>query len=259
MKGQGVGQNYPTPHHRLCGDIDFYFTEDQFGKAMDLFASLGCQIKDEQHSSHAETEYKGIPIELHKRSATFYTHRLQQKYNKTIEGIIGSNTETITIDNTEIEILPPLANALQLLSHMLRHIITSGLGLRQICDWVLFMEKNFDKINEEEFITEIKELELEGTYKAISAIATDYLGLPKDKIFGTITDKDKQLAKKVLNVVMQYGNFGHYGEHDKTTSKWGYLQSYWWKVKNCYRFRKLAKSETRSYPIWQLHSIKDIL
>lgn len=259
LKGQGIAQNYPNPFNRVCGDIDLYFTPDCFEKAMEYFGTLDEEIEFSPEASHAETAYKGIKLELHKKSATFYTKRLQKRYNKISDKLILNSQTSVTINDKDIAVLPPLLNALQLLSHMLRHIITSGLGLRQVCDWVLFIDKNLCKIDKEEFITAMKELDLLGTYKAISAIAVDYLGLPAEKVVCEITDKDKKEAKKVLNLIMWYGNFGHYGEHSAASSKMEFLKSYIWKVKNCIRFRKLAKSETLNYPIWQLHSIKSVM
>lgn len=259
LKGQGIAQNYPNPLNRICGDIDLYFTPGNFEKAMEYFSSKEEPIEDHSEDSHAETAYKGVIVELHKKSATFYTKRLQKRYNQISDKLILNSQTSVTINDKDIAVLPPLLNALQLLSHMLRHIITSGLGLRQVCDWVLFIDKNLCTIDKEEFITAIKELDLLGTYKAISAISVDYLGLPAEKVVCEITDKDKKEAKKVLNLIMWYGNFGHYGEHCTASSKIEFLKSYIWKVKNCIRFRKLAKSETLNYPIWQLHSIKSVM
>ena len=259
LKGQGIAQNYPNPINRVCGDIDLYFTAGNFEKAMEYFGTLDEEIEFSPEASHAETSYKGIKLELHKKSATFYTKKLQKRFNAISDKLISNNRTYVTINDKRIAVLPPLLNALQLLSHMLRHIITSGLGLRQVCDWVLFINKDSCKIDKEEFMTAMKELDLLGTYKAISAIAVDYLGLPAEKVVCEITDKDKKEAKKVLNLIMRYGNFGHYGEHSRASSKTEFLKSYIWKVKNCIRFRRLAKSETWNYPIWQLHSIKNVM
>lgn len=259
LKGQGIAQNYPNPLNRICGDIDLYFTPGNFEKAMEYFSSKEEPIEDHSEDSHAETAYKGVKVELHKKNATFYTKRLQKRYNQISDKLILNSQTSVTINDKDIAVLPPLLNALQLLSHMLRHIITSGLGLRQVCDWVLFIDKNLCTIDKEEFITAMKELDLLGTYKAISAISVDYLGLPAEKVVCEITDKDKKEAKKVLNLIMWYGNFGHYGEHSTASSKIEFLKSYIWKVKNCIRFRKLAKSETLNYPIWQLHSLKSVM
>ena len=256
LKGQGVALNYPIPSHRICGDIDFFFLDSQFAQAMDHFSSLGCEIEDNSEDSHAETEYKGIKIELHKKSTAYYTKKLQQKYNTITGNILAKEQASTVINGTEIEVLPPMANAFQLLAHMMRHIIFSGLGLRQICDWVLFIHKHHNDIEKEQFIAYAKELQLLETYKAITAIAIDYLGLPAQCTMCNITAKDKRLAKKVLNLVMTYGNFGQYGEHSITGTKWEYLKAYLWKVKNCFRFRKLAGTEAWSYPMWQLHTIK---
>lgn len=259
LKGQGVALNYPIPHHRICGDIDLYFSSEHYGKAIEHFQSLGCTIDDSDIASHAETEYNGIKIEIHKKSSTYYTKKLQKRYEATLDTLLKEKKEYITINNKQIEVFPHMANALQLLSHMMRHIIFSGLGLRQVCDWCLFIKKYQDNIDKEKFIALMKELKLFETYKAITAISIYYLALPSEYALCELTQKDKKLAKKVLNLIMRYGNFGHYGEHSITSTKWEYAKSYAWKIKNCIRFRKIACNEAWNYPIWQLHTLKKII
>lgn len=259
LKGQGVALNYPIPSHRVCGDIDIYFTPKEFDKATEFFSTRGYSLEGDPDDAHCETKYRGIKLEIHKKCATFYTKRLQKQYNETIDSIVASSQADIKIGGCDISVLPPMANALQMLSHMLRHIIFSGLGLRQVCDWVLFVYKYQKYIDKELFEKYAKRLELWGIYKAVTAIATDYLGLPKEYALCDITLKDKKMAKKAFCLIMEYGNFGHYGEHSITTTRKEYLESYIWKIKNCIRFHKLAKSETWSYPTWQLHSAIKIM
>lgn len=259
LKGQGVALNYTNPGHRICGDIDIYLHRQQFEKAVSYFLSRGYELEGDPDDAHSETEYLGFKVEIHKKSATFYTGRLQKRYNEIIDSILATETEYTQIDGCPVALLPPIANALQLLSHMLRHIIFSGLGLRQVCDWVLFVYKHQQKIDKELFIKYAKELQLWETYKVITAIATDYLGLPNEYAMCEISRKEKRMAKKAFSLIMTYGNFGQYGEHCVATNKREYLKSYLWKVKNCIRFHKLAKAETWSYPIWQLHSILKVI
>lgn len=259
LKGQGVAQNYHTPNHRVCGDIDIYFTPQQFGQAVNFFSSKGCELEGGPEDSHTETTYSGIKVEIHRKSATFYTSRLQRRYDEIIAHVIEQENTLIEIEGHSVNVFPPIANALQLLSHMLRHIIFSGLGLRQVCDWMLFVYKYQKDLDKELFEKYAKDLELWETYKVVTAIATDYLGLPKEYALCNISQKDKKMAKKVFCLIMEYGNFGHYGEHSVATTRKEYLESYIWKVKNCIRFHRLAKSETWNYPIWQLHSAIKIL
>lgn len=259
LKGQGVAQNYSTPSHRICGDIDIYFTSQDFEKAISYFSSGGYELEGDPDDAHSETEYKGFKVEIHKKCATFYTKKIQKRYNEIIDDLLTAEKLYTEIDGCRIALLPPMANALQLLSHMLRHIIFSGLGLRQVCDWVLFVYKHQQNIDKELFIRYAKELQLWETYKVITAIATTYLGLPNEWAMCEISGKEKRMAKKAFCLIMTYGNFGQYGEHCITTNRWEYLKSYFWKVKNCIRFHKLAKSETWNYPIWQLHSILKVI
>ena len=259
LKGQGVAQNYPLPAHRICGDIDIYFTPQYFEQAISFFTSKGCEIEGNAKDSHCETSYMDFKVEIHRKSATFYTKRLQRRYDEIVDSLLAEGKSFVEIDGCKVEVFPHMANAMQMLSHMLRHIIFSGLGLRQICDWVLFVNKYWAEIDKEKFVEYAKELQLWETYKAVTAIAIDYLGLPAEYTIGEINRREIKNAKKVLCLVMQYGNFGHYGEHSIVGTRKERFNAYMWKVKNCIRFRKLAKSEAWNYPIWQLHSITNII
>ena len=260
LKGQGIAQCYPVPMHRTCGDIDLYFQPGHFENAIAHFTMLGCKITDKPDDPHAVTEYKGIKIELHRENATFYTRSLQKRYDNITADIIAKEDEaTVNIGNKKVHTLPPVANALQLLSHMQRHIIFSGLGMRQICDWILFAKEYHQFLDNDSFLDNLEKLQLANTYKAISVIATDILWLPHSYLLCKTTRKDKRNAKKVLDLVLRYGNFGQYGEHCIHKTKSDYLKAYIWKVRNCIRFGSLAGSEAWSYPLWQLHTIKKML
>ena len=96
LKGQGIAQNYPNPLDRICGDIDLYFTPGNFEKAMEHFSSKEVPIEDHSEDSHAETAYKGVKVELHKKSATFYTKRLQKRYNQISDKLILNSQTSVT-------------------------------------------------------------------------------------------------------------------------------------------------------------------
>ena len=260
MKGQGVAQNYPIPMHRTCGDIDLFFTDGGLDDAIAYLKSQGCSIEDIGQYAHVETVYRDVCIELHRKSATFYSKKLARRYETILHEIISvDEAHYVKVEGRDIRVLPPIADAMQLLAHMLRHIMTSGLGIRQVCDWVLFMHKHHGSIDKERFITYLRQTQLIGAYRAISVIAVNYLGMPRELVFCETDDKDKKVAGKMMDVIMRYGNFGHYGDHNLTCNRREYLKAYLWKVRNCMRFYSIASAEAISFPLWQLHSITKVL
>ena len=48
LKGQGLARDYPVPHHRMCGDIDFYTGSDyeRNGKLIRFALSRGFAADD---------------------------------------------------------------------------------------------------------------------------------------------------------------------------------------------------------------------
>lgn len=254
LKGQGVALNYPNPWHRVCGDIDIYFEGDKFQEAMNHFARLGCNIDFPPGKHHAETEYRNISWELHHISAEFFSKRNRENYRKIQSKLIAEKEKTfVTINECPIRVLPCIANALQLLAHTQRHIIVSGLGFRQICDWALFYNRYHKIIDSEESVAYMKELQLIETYYALNEISVKYLGMPDCRKF---TGKNSnKMAEKIMWLITSYGNFGHYRSHSTLENKTDYVATTFWKLRNCIRFHKLAKRETSCYPVWRLHSI----
>ena len=64
LKGIGLGENYPLPSHRECGDIDIYLYSD-YEKGNQLIENMGIKV-DKEGNKHAEFVFKGVHIENHK-------------------------------------------------------------------------------------------------------------------------------------------------------------------------------------------------
>ena len=93
-----------------------------------------------------------------------------------------------------------------MLQHMNHHLVT-GIGLRHVIDWMLFVQRN---ISDEQYESTYKELfeKIGLTKLAITATAMCqwYLGLNEDLQWCQSADAD--MCKKLLLYIMNSGNFG---------------------------------------------------
>ncbi|MCD8119227.1 MAG: nucleotidyltransferase family protein [Lachnospiraceae bacterium] len=120
--------------------------------------------------------------------------------------------------------LPVLADdqqAVVLLLHKLEHFLTSGLGLRQVCDWAVFVKEKLNAQrpdgkrlwkNLEPLLKDFGLLTFAGV---MTRVCIDYLVLPREAAPWAMA-YDGQIAEKVIEQVLREGNFGkkvdRYGE-----------------------------------------------
>ena len=110
LKGPAVAAYYPCPEMRTSGDIDLYFSQQEFQAARSFLTTCYGQEKMASDGSF-HYQVKGIDIDLHSR---FYDSSIAVS-------LLPS---------------PPSAEAtlFMLSSHILKHALGPGVGLRQICD-----------------------------------------------------------------------------------------------------------------------------
>ena len=201
VKGISAAIYYPIPSARTFGDIDFIVQPEFFATATTLLEANGYKkdSKPEDEDRHIGYSKHGYHFELHHRFS--YTDLDIERYIQ--DGI--ENRVQVRIDDHEFPMLPPLANGLVLLAHMREHL-KSGLGLRQVIDWMMYVDKVIDDGFWYSIFKPVAD-ELGLTTLAITATALcqNYLGLPAR---AWCQGADEELVDQLLEAVMTSGNFG---------------------------------------------------
>lgn len=213
LKGVAAAMNYPHPEHRAMGDIDIIVPQEKYVSAYHILLDHGYKTGGDhslkvfrRHISF--TGPSGIEIELHHH----FSSNLTKEYSNALDKIIGEgicNYETVNIVGYDTPVLPPLANGLVLLGHIQQHL-SSGLGLRQIIDWMMYVE---NYLNDEFWNTEFKTAAERSGLKKLAVISTfmcqEYLGLAPEITWCQTGNKDdKELCDELLEYVVKRGNFG---------------------------------------------------
>jgi len=200
LKGSSASMYYPVPSCRPMGDVDVLVSVERYEEAKKLLVELGYHFLKEDYRN--STFFRnGIEIELH------YHFSAEEK---DIEHYISDglkNAVQYTIENYSFPGLPRNINGLMLLEHVRQHLVRSGLGLRQIIDWMMFVHSGLD---DKAWITEFRgmtqETGLETLAVTLTYMCRKWLGLP-DKI--TWCNKaDDELADMLLMRILDDGNFG---------------------------------------------------
>lgn len=136
LKGTAAAIYYPVPSLRTFGDIDFCVPEDLYSTVEVLLVESGYSYitKNDRQTVY---EKNSIEFELHKRIS---------RDDNSINHIILKETETTTyhLGKSVFPGLPTYENGLVLLWHIMHHLRFSGIGFRQIIDWMMFVHENLD-------------------------------------------------------------------------------------------------------------------
>lgn len=195
QKGQGVAAMYINPLQRTCGDIDFYFpAEEEREKAEQMVKDLGISIR---RMPDGATTY------IFEKTEVEHHPCLLDVYNPFCKGDIK---QLVKDEGFKQNIPTPLVNLLLLNTHLLKHMIGPGIGLRQFADmarayWVLdgqYDKQKFEKICHDWHISRWT--------SELHAFLVDYLGLPPAKL--PSTTRSAALDPDVWYKVMGGGNFG---------------------------------------------------
>lgn len=172
QKGQGVAALYPEPSHRECGDIDFYFPERQPlrqvprpGKESPLPVADPAKVTRETMDDKAVELVRrhGVTVtRMPDGSQTYEWHGIDVEHHSAIidlrspaairlSGELDETREFVPTDIADgLRVPSPALNALMLNSHILKHALGRGIGLRQMCDLAMA----YHRISEEGKIDE---------------------------------------------------------------------------------------------------------
>lgn len=252
MKGQAFATNYPEPLNRQCGDIDIYFkNRTDCEKAVawaDKVDHAAAESSDNKRERKHFTFYveKNV-VELHYFMCLFENKRLHRKLQKIIdEEFAQSKPFLVNIAGEQIETVPPTLSVLHQIIHIARHLMEAGIGLRQLCDLALYLEKHSWEVDKVKLQGYLKELELQVVAEALGYILVNNLGLDACKLPFCTND---QYAEFILNEIFEGGNFGKKKtEYQKNTSGWKRkIQSILYFYKRCKTYQPLFLSEAKSY------------
>ena len=208
LKGQGIAAFYPNPLHRLCGDIDLYFgNEEQTEKANQRIESVGIPV-ERGRLGDSNYQLNGVIIEHHCRLVDLYHPNIRKEVKKweSYEFKKGKNTPS------------PMANHLLQTTHILKHLISKGIGLRQFCDLAITLHQQSTDINPQELAKICHAWKIYRWHQLVYALLVKYIGMPKESCpFPTYINPDN-----LMEEVWESGNFGHGDERfgNRPDGKW---------------------------------------
>lgn len=233
MKGQGIAQCYERPLWRTAGDIDLLVNGDNYDRAKEWFKTIG-QVDENENEfrKRLNVTVDSWDVELHGTMRGELGRRIERGIDEAQRDVFyGGNVRSWYNGKTTV-FLPSADNdAIFIFTHILQHFFRGGIGLRQICDWCRLMWTYRDKLDLRLLESRIRKMGVMSEWRAFAVLAVEYLGMPVEampmfdgrgqKADGRckIDKRWKWKAERIMNYVMEVGNFGHNRDLSYKTEK----------------------------------------
>lgn len=211
LKGYGVAQYYLKPEFRYCGDIDLYLGKDKVDRAIEVLNKFSDFKDDDSHKylKHYNLIWKNVEVELHRYAIDVVNTRHNKLLNEWTEKELHSDrNRQIIVGETIVKVPSELFDTIFVLSHLWRHFVTLGTGIRQFCDWTMCLYRFGDKLDEKQLKSLLQKFGMLDIWQTFGHVAIEQLGLPREK-FPLYSSRKKYVARKITELAMEYGNFGH--------------------------------------------------
>lgn len=213
LKGLGLASYYPHPNHRVVGDVDFYFggpaNSEKINRLMERWGSR-VERGDDDESIFM---MNNVVLENHGTLITSFNPWVKKQTKAVLAEQIASQTayQTVTLEKTPLRVLVPQHNHLLLLTHSLKHVLNSGIGIRQLCDVAMLLKAEKTNTDGEALRQWLKEWGIYRWACLAYAFCVKYLGIPAEDLPFTF-DLEHYDANLLLQEVWQSGNFGQMDE-----------------------------------------------
>lgn len=208
VKGLSAAMYYPEPSYRAVGDIDFLLCpggEKRFAEMTDYLNGKGFVLSEHSNSRHLGLSKNGFSYEMHR-----YFSEKSSKGEEELDRLIADSTpveqELKNWTDYHFYSFPDEINGLVFLQHINQHLI-SGIGLRQIIDWMYFVES---VVTDEFWKQTLKPLTdrvgLTNLAITVTRMCEMYLGEPEHSWAAMA---DKGACRDLFTLIDEAGNFGH--------------------------------------------------
>lgn len=211
LKGPANDRLYPCPDYRQPGDIDIWVDGGE-EHVLRLLQKMGWDIDERDvlyHHVHIPTSPSGIAVEVHFRPSS---GNLNQRTNKRLQEYLVRQLTTGTSKCAEGFRVPSMPFSLIMqLAHIQRHVLTGGVGLRQVLDYYMLLLHS----SAEERLAVTKQLRRLGLYHVASALMWVIEDLLHADKYLLLTQLDCRRGRWLLRQIVIGGNFGQHSNRER--------------------------------------------
>lgn len=207
LKGTSVAYLYPHPELRTIGDIDILVEEENLDEACKALQADGF-APSYTAEKHLCLQKGAVWVEMHRMVSVFPESEKGRFTKQTMTGALR-HTQEAEISGVCFPMLSGAYQIIGLLAHMEQHLDSSGIGLRQVCDWAVTahaLRNCFDG----ETLALLERCGLLRFAKIMTQLCEKYLGLLPCQ---WTANAPAALVDAMLSDVLEGGNFQ--SQHEK--------------------------------------------
>lgn len=206
LKGLSCSVYYPKTEIRALGDIDLLIDEDNLPKVDEYLRQNGFKPAENDHAFHVGYYGNGVAVEIH-YAITEFPYSKGGKAAQTIAKKFLDHVKTVHVNGMSFPVLSDSDQALMLLTHMERHMLEAGIGLRQLCDWMMFVYGSELTHWQEKTLSMLNECGLITFAKVVTKTCVNYIGLNQEKAPWCM-DVDDELTEGMIREIFRSGSMG---------------------------------------------------
>ena len=203
IKGAASARYYPEPLLRSMGDVDFFVPPTSIAQAVEVLEKEGFVKQELEHRYHIALHKGRMHFELHFDAIAVPQSTLGAVFREYWSDICEQSVQ-VKDDFAEYRMAQTFLHGFILLSHLQAHLLAEGVGLRHVCDWVVFANAFSDAEFKETFEQKLKRAGLWRMAQALCLAAVEYMGMPYRAWMG----EDRDTAQALLEDILSGGNFG---------------------------------------------------
>lgn len=211
LKGQTLAYYYPQPLLRSSGDLDLYlYRTGDYERANEWAVAQGYRLIG--HSLYEQLYYRGkVAVENHRVPAYFGQKRYDRAFAQMLRPLIEQDDfALLELEGLTYRTLPKELNAVYVFQHILHHFCYLGIGLRQVCDWIVLLTDHQDELDVDQYQMLADQLDLLRPMRLFALTTVRYLGV-RPEIFPFDLPQDEEsirLSDLIIQDIFRGGNFG---------------------------------------------------
>ena len=206
LKGTSCSRYYTFSEGRSLGDIDLLVDRENAQIVGKFLKEHGFVCPENDHSFHDGYYSKDATIEIHYAGTQVPDRKGGKIVNQTMEHFLD-NVQMVKMDSIIFPALADQHQALMLLLHMERHMMEGGIGLRQLCDWMMFVQGSNALHWQNGSLQLLEKCGLLTYAKIITKTCVNYLGLDMGKA-EWCKDADDKIVHLMIKDILHSGNMG---------------------------------------------------
>ena len=208
IKGSGAASYYPDPLKRMMGDVDFIIQKDHFSKAGRVLESAGFKRTDSDDLHFHFAYGRDLSTwEMHESIGGIPNDECGEKIREYLSDIIDKSVIYNYNGNT-FRMPCVFHHGLILLIHTAEHLTSTGVGLRHLCDWAVFVNKIPDDEFAHLFEDKLKSVGLWNFACVLTHLSEKYLHIRHCSWLDNYPTPSDEFLEKMIVDIFKGGNFG---------------------------------------------------